>query len=233
MKSTFAQRMAYAIAEAKLTVRGLATAADTSPGQVSQWQTEGKVQPENVKADVLERICEALNVRPRWLLYGEDPMRSGGIEHPRKRIAETENSHGYLRLGVLGEVGMGAALINPDYPEVIKEMQFSEEHLRSIFGFVPKPGRIALVTGRGHSMEPLISHGDVVMVDTRFNYYEDAGPYVINLGDGQQIKTLQHRGDGIYVVSLNEKVGGPAFLAPADMIIGGKVYVVQKFVMAH
>ncbi|MFK3846637.1 XRE family transcriptional regulator [Stenotrophomonas sp. NPDC078853] len=231
MSMTFSQRMAAALAESQLTVRRLAELAKTSPGQVSQWQTEGKVQPENVKADVLERICAVLQVRPRWMLYGEDPMRGAGDYV--SLVAENATPAGYVRLGLLGSGGMGAAVENQDFPEVVREMQFSEQHLRSIFGFLPKPGRIALITGRGHSMEPLISNGDVVMVDTSVTYYEDAGPYVINLGDGQQIKTLQNRGDGIYVISLNEKVGGPAFRAPPDMLIGGKVYVVQKFVMAH
>lgn len=226
---TFASRVALAVRESGKSLQAIADLAGTSKGQVSQWQTEGKVQVENVKAHVVESISTALNIRPRWLLYGEEPMRPNGAAP----VSSRATAQGYLRLGIVGEGGMGLAVENQDFPEVIREMQFSERQLRSILGFLPKPGRIALMTGRGHSMEPLISHGDVVMVDTAVTYYDEAGPYVINLGDGQQIKTLQNRGDGIYVVSLNEKVGGPAFRAPEDMIIGGKVYVVQKFVMAH
>jgi len=67
--------MALAIRASGKTLQQVADLAGTSKGQVSQWQTDGKVQVENIKAHVLERICTALNIRPRWLMYGELPMR--------------------------------------------------------------------------------------------------------------------------------------------------------------
>lgn len=70
--STFSTRMADALAESGLSGRRLAQLARTTPGQVSQW-LRGQVKVENIKADVLERISQALGVRPRWLLYGELP----------------------------------------------------------------------------------------------------------------------------------------------------------------
>jgi|GEM_PF-3447799 len=75
MKETFANRMAQAIRASGKTLQQVADLAGTSKGQVSQWQTVGKVQVENIKAHVLERICTTLNIRPRWLMYGELPMR--------------------------------------------------------------------------------------------------------------------------------------------------------------
>jgi len=75
MDETFSTRMALAVKETGKTLQQLADLAGTSKGQVSQWQTKGKVQVENIKAHVLERVCETLNIRPRWLMYGELPMR--------------------------------------------------------------------------------------------------------------------------------------------------------------
>jgi len=75
MKETFASRMALAVRASGKTLQQVADLAGTSKGQVSQWQTIGKVQVENIKAHVLERICAVLNIRPRWLMYGELPMR--------------------------------------------------------------------------------------------------------------------------------------------------------------
>lgn len=75
MKTTFADRMTLAVKESGLALQAIADLAGTSKGQVSQWQTEGAVNSENVKADVLEKNCVALKIRPRWLLYGEPPMR--------------------------------------------------------------------------------------------------------------------------------------------------------------
>lgn len=67
--------MTLAVKESGLSLQAIADQAGTSKGQVSQWQTEGAVNPDNVKADVLEKNCAALGVRPRWLLYDEQPMR--------------------------------------------------------------------------------------------------------------------------------------------------------------
>jgi len=74
--------MSLAIKETGKTLQQIADLAGTSKGQVSQWQTVGKVQVENIKAHVLERVCEVLKIRPRWLMYGEQPMR------PTKNINE-------------------------------------------------------------------------------------------------------------------------------------------------
>jgi transcriptional regulator with XRE-family HTH domain len=75
MTSTFAARMRLAADDSGLSAQQIAEAAGTTKGQVSQWRKDGSVQVENVKADVVERICQVLKVRPRWLLYNEPPMR--------------------------------------------------------------------------------------------------------------------------------------------------------------
>lgn len=131
----------------------------------------------------------------------------------------------YVRVEQLdAEAGMGGESINDDYPEVIRAMDFTPGYIRQIVGFLPPPGRLVLITGRGDSMMPVIQPGDVVMVDTGTTSYDGDGIYLINTGGGQQIKALQHRGDGIYVVSANTSLY-PAFSLPAGAIIGGKVYL--------
>lgn len=72
-------------------------------------------------------------------------------------------------------------------------------------------------------MEPDIRPGDVVLVDTGCRTFEGDGLYLINSGSGQQIKSLQDRGDSLYVVSANPKY--PPFPAVRGMLIGGRVYV--------
>ncbi|TGQ58316.1 helix-turn-helix transcriptional regulator, partial [Mesorhizobium sp. M1C.F.Ca.ET.212.01.1.1] len=95
---------------------------------------------------------------------------------------------------------------------------------RSVVGFVPAPGRLVLVTGRGDSMIPVIQPGESLMVDTGISHFDGDGIYLINNGNGHQIKGLQDRGDAIYVVSANVSLY-PAFPLPKSTVIGGKAYL--------
>ncbi|WP_231583309.1 S24 family peptidase [Luteimonas sp. FCS-9] len=156
-----------------------------------------------------------------WIRQGQEPMLVEGAH----RVATRETGGNYLRVQQLdGEGDMGDGRINEDYPEVVRSMDFAEAYIRSVIGFVPPPGRLCLVTGRGDSMIPIIQPGDVVIVDTGVQSYEGDGVYLINSGNGQQIKGLQDRGDSIYVVSANTSLY-PAFPIPPGAVIGGKVYV--------
>lgn len=222
MTTTFASRVALAVSLSGMTVRQISQLAGTSPGQVSQWQTEGKVQAENIKADVLEKMSSTLGVRSRWLLYGEEPM------HPHQTaayaVASPATDGDYVRVKQLdAEAGMGSEVENMDNPEIIRAIDFERGYIRSIVGFVPAPGRLCLIAGRGDSMMPLIMPGDTVVVDTGITSFDGDGIYLINMGNGHQIKRLLDRGV-IHVVSENKSYGEP-FPLPTGTLIGGKVYL--------
>lgn len=118
---------------------------------------------------------------------------------------------------------MGDGAVNQDYPEVVRHVDIAEWEVRRKVGFLPSPGRIRLITGRGPSMRPMIDNGDVAMIDTSINYFDGDAVYVINVGGETQIKMLQMRGDGLYVVSANPDY--PAYRLPdgAELHVGGKV----------
>ncbi len=118
---------------------------------------------------------------------------------------------------------MGEAVENPDYPDVIRAIDFEPGYIRSIVGFVPAPGRLRLITGNGDSMQPVIQPGDAVVVDTGITSFDGDGIYLINMGNGQQIKRLLDRGV-IHVASDNKNYGDP-FPIPEGTLIGGKVYL--------
>ncbi|WP_285317453.1 S24 family peptidase [Stenotrophomonas maltophilia group sp. Smal35] len=155
-----------------------------------------------------------------WVNDGEGQMH---IAPPSFSTPATAGS--YVRVQQLdAEAGMGGETVNDDFPEVIRAMDFTPAYIRSIVGFVPAPGRLVLVTGRGDSMIPVIQPGESLMVDTGITNFDGDGIYLINTGNGQQIKGLQDRGDAIYVVSANTALY-PAFPLPISTIIGGKVYL--------
>ncbi len=124
---------------------------------------------------------------------------------------------------------MGSERVNDDYPEVIRSMDFTREYIRAVVGFIPSPGRLVLVTGRGDSMIPIIQPGESLIVDTGVTTFDGDGIYLINTGNGQQVKGLQDRGDAVYVVSANAALY-PAFALPRGAIVGGKVYLRNRIV---
>lgn len=133
----------------------------------------------------------------------------------------------YVRVQQLdGDAGMGDGRINDDYPEVIRAVDYTRDYIRGMVGFVPPPGRLVLITGRGDSMMPTIMPGESLLVDTGVSAFDGDGIYLVNLGSGQQIKRLVDHGgaEGIYVHSDNTAVYQPRPL-PKEHVIGGKVYL--------
>lgn len=152
---------------------------------------------------------------------GEGPSANGvlGVETPP----------GYLRLQLYeGAAGMGLGVVNQDFPEVMRVMDVAEWEVRKKLGFLPKPGRIQIITGRGPSMRPKIEDGDIVWIDTGCDYFDGDDYYLISYNGETQIKMLQTRIDGLYVVSAN-----PEFkewrCEPEDIIVRGKALVHAGF----
>lgn len=190
----------------------------------------GHPNADTIKSGTLDKFAKALRTSPEWLRSGRGPVELS--TRPSTETAASvhtpapagEIAVGYVRLGLLDAVaGMGDGGQMVEYPEVIREMDFSELQIRNLIGFMPKAGRLALMTGRGTSMEPAIKPGDVVIVDTWCQHFDGDGIYVIDVGSGPQIKALQRRSDGVWVVSANPIY--PPFKADSEMVIGGKVYV--------
>lgn len=193
----------------------IARALNTSSQRIKNWETRGISQLGANQAQ------SALGVSSAFILNGTEPM----LLREDRPISPPATPGDYVHVQQLdAEVGMGGEMVNDDYPEVIRGMDFTTAYIRSLVGFVPPPGRLVLVTGRGDSMIPLIQPGESLMVDTGVTSFDGDGIYLINTGNGQQVKGLQDRGDAIYVVSANT-VLYPAFAMPRSTVIGGKVYL--------
>ena len=172
----------------------------------------------------LRLIADVLGVSQRWLETGKGP-KTLSEDPPVSTVLENETSGDYVRVQQLdGDADMGDGRINEDFPDIVRGMDFAPTYIRSIVGFVPPPGRLVLVTGRGDSMIPIINPGESLMVDTGVESFDGDGIYLLNTGNGQQVKGLQDRGDAVYVVSANT-VLYPAFPMPKGTLIGGKVYL--------
>lgn len=155
------------------------------------------------------------------IITKEYPEISGNSPSPP--IAGFATARDYTRLQLLeGGAGMGDGVVNEDYPEVIREVEISNTELRKKLGFLPAPGRIQLITGRGPSMYPDIEDGEVVAVDTQINFFDGDDFYLININGMTQIKQLQMRPDGLHVVSSNPRFHPYRVESPDEIAIGGK-----------
>ena len=170
--------------------------------------------------DVARKISEALGYERGWM---DQPHWSG--EEAEIPVLEAATRPGYVRLQLFdGAAGMGAGIVNQDFPEVMQVMEVAEWEVRRKLGFLPKPGRIQIITGRGPSMRPKIEDGDIVWIDTFIDFFDGDDYYLINIGGETQIKMLQKRGDGLYVVSVNTDF--PAYRPdPGDVSILGKALI--------
>lgn len=199
-----------AIEDSKLTQKGIADAFGVTEQAVSGWLRTGKVDKRKL---------------PKLASLTGKPLSHFGMGEAIGVVSSPATSGSYVRVQQLdGDVDMGDGRINDDYPDIVRGMDFAPTYIRSVVGFVPAPGRLVLVTGRGDSMIPVIQPGESLMVDTGINSFDGDGIYLLNTGNGQQVKALQDRGDAVYVVSANASLY-PAFPMPVNTVIGGKVYL--------
>lgn len=208
--SAMAAAIRAAIEDSKLTQKGIADAFGVTEQAVSGWLRTGKVDKRKL---------------PKLAALTGKPLSHFGMGTDNDTVSSPETAPDYVRVQQLdAEASMGDGGINDDYPEVIRSMDFTPAYIRSVVGFVPPPGRLILVTGRGDSMIPVVQPGESLIVDTGITSFDGDGIYLINTGNGQQVKGLQDRGDSIYVVSANTALY-PAFPFPRGAIVGGKVYL--------
>lgn len=169
--------------------------------------------------DAQRKPLAAIGISIDWINTGEGEMI---VSSPVSQPATTE---GYVRFDLFeGAAGMGAGVANADYPEVIRTVSVAEWEIRRKLGFLPAPGRMKLMTGRGPSMRPKIEDGDVVMIDTWCTYFDGDDYYLINVDGDAQIKKLMKRTDGLWVVSSNPEF--PEWrIDPQDLTVCGKALI--------
>ena len=202
-----------------------------NPAQVSQWVNRSKNattgKPRVMSGATARAIEIALGLADGWMDASHDP---DAISTALVQVAEPETVPGYVRVEQIdATAGMGGAVINDDHPEIIRSVEYREAYIRALIGFVPPPGRLKLVTGAGDSMRPVIEPGEVMLMDSGVTTFQADGIYWIALGDrddGHQIKMLQERGDGLWVISANPNY--PPFPFPENGRIGGRLYIRHK-----
>ena len=141
-------RVPFSDVEAWMEANDLRPAAAARALGVSSQRFNGWKQRGQVSADASDSVRRVMGATP-------DP------------VAPDETPADYVRAIDLGTEGdMGDGRVNDDYPEAIRAVDYTQQYIRGLMGFVPPPGRLVLITGRGDSMIPTIQPGESLLVDT-------------------------------------------------------------------
>lgn len=177
----FADRLRSAIGAASQTV--VAKRAGMSLSGFNQL-LKGKSEPGAFK---LARIAKVLDVNLEWLATGAGKPRgatSGFVEIP---LLDVQLAAG---AGSITDLAQQIGIVPMDFAMLRALGRSSAEGLR-------------FVEAEGDSMEPLISDGARVLVDTSDTRFRE-GVFAFRLGDELRIKRLRRLGlDGVEVISDN------------------------------
>jgi phage repressor protein C with HTH and peptisase S24 domain len=126
------------------------------------------------------------------------------------------------------QAGAGMGIENGE-AEIVDNFPFPRALLRRLS---VKPDRVRGLRSRGPSMEPTISDGGLVLVNTAREPIVDGLIYALRAPDGLRLKRIQRQMDGgILLVSDNKELFPPERLGPADaegVKLLGRVFWAEK-----
>jgi len=166
IRFAFISRLKKALAEAGIPEWGagvrLAKIAKVTPKACSKW-LNGESMPGGAK---MLALANALSVRVEWLEYGRGEMREAASGPAENRVpprgfdlADDKNYTGVLQLTARGSTGDGE---ENSHVEIRGVMAFKSEWLRANN---LNQRHLDVIYANGHSMEPTINDGDVLLID--------------------------------------------------------------------
>ncbi|ANI28230.1 repressor [Yersinia entomophaga] len=214
-KMTFADRLNLAMKEGGFTQGSLAEAVGMA--QPSVWKlTSGKANSSRKSV----QIARVLGVRPEWLSEGIEPMRESGVNphHPDSTIPPESEWVGVkawdkntpldddeVEVPFLRDIEFACgdgSVSDEDYNGFM--LRFSKATLRRIGANTDGSG-ILCFPARGNSMEPKISDGATVAINTDDKKIIDGKMYAINEDGWKRVKMLYRVGPGrVSVRSYNK-----------------------------
>lgn len=198
MDTKFIQRLNALLIERGMKQADLAKLSGIRASSISDWLA-GKYAP---KQDKIDALAKALNVSPAWLIgYGEDKGAFPPISSA-KAPARKGN-----RIPVLGRVAAGIPI------EAVQDIEDYEE-IPASWG---DPREYFALKIQGHSMEPRIWDGDVVIARKMPDV--DSGSVAVVLVDGEEatVKQIKKSEDGMTLIGWNPAVYPPKFYTWAEV----------------
>lgn len=160
------------------------------------------------KGETLLLISEKTGCSIDWLLTGSGPKKRGepGNTFASAPVTQYANADelgkNYVlvpRFDVKASAG-GGSLIHSE--QVVDHLVFKLEWVNRALGVSPK--HLALISVKGDSMEPTLSDGDLVLIDTSAGNIENNAIYVLQYNGTLLVKRIQKKLDGsVLIISDN------------------------------
>lgn len=125
---------------------------------------------------------------------------------------------------------MGHGLLLPDQPGVIENWSVSREWMNKNVRNISAPNNLCIVTGFGHSMQPMFNPGDPLLVDLGVKSVIADGIYFFRVGSEGFVKQLQKipTANGLKYIAKSKNADFDTFDITQDMdfeVIGRVVRV--------
>lgn len=130
--------------------------------------------------------------RERLLLAAEETQPTNVITADFSRRPIRGDEIRIAHYDVRGAMGSGKLV--REYPEMLRDVIVSQEHLRELGVKYQDPAHLKMITGDGESMAPTIKHLDPLIVDASIREFTGDGIYAFTWQGLFYIKRLQMRG---------------------------------------
>lgn len=203
-------RIVKARETARLNQSELARQMGVSPQAVQKWEA-GETVPRGQR---IERLASVLSVPVSYLMSGDE---GGGLRLVSDNPALTFVGKTVVvpRLDVSGSMGHGLAQAD-GYMDIIERMTVSADWVRQSLS-VTNPNNLAIITGRGDSMEGTYVDGDLLLVDRGVNDLKMDAVYVMAIDGELYIKRVQRQPGGMIMMISDNPRYQPITIKPNEL----------------
>lgn len=141
---------------------------------VYQWLGDS-VRPDKVRAETIGKLSRALGIDSDWLQYGRGAMRPAMVVRDSEAPSYLQDTNHVDVLGFAQAAGLSEGVEAEEYAET-HHLKFRADSLarKNL-----KPRDLAVMYGRGDSMEPRIHSGDAILFDQGDTRPRDGHLYVV------------------------------------------------------
>ncbi len=219
---------------------------NTTQGNLSKMEAN-KI---DLSTKIIETIMQNWNINPSWLITGNGDMLIKDTNNHTHLTEDEFDIPTYLRRQVTDDEQSSQIIIEsdtiilPHYTNVsaaagsgelvYDETSVKQVRISSSIINIQHSNNICIINATGHSMQPMINDGDLLIVDLNHKDYLDEGIYVVRLDNSLLVKHLQKIPNGMCLISENPKFQ-PIILTTDNFnensasIIGKVLSVIKNF----
>jgi len=204
-------RIAKARATAGLNQSELARQLGVSPQAVQKWEA-GETVPRGRR---IECLAGALGIPVAYLISGSDMDSGLRLVSDKPALPFIGKTVVVPRLDISGSMGRGLPLSDGNM-DIIERMTVSVDWLRQSVN-ATNPNNLAIITGRGDSMEGTFTDGDLLLVDRGVTELAMDAVYVMAIDGDLYIKRIQRQPGGAFTMISDNPKYQPITLKPTEL----------------